>query len=77
MTLFNIPSLKDNGVHDADFDNDSDNDDLDDNEQDGNAHTQQLQAFLQKAPDVESFKPRLALKAIMMYELLSVIQGSN
>jgi hypothetical protein len=73
---FSILGLKDNGVHDADFDNDSDNDDLDDNEQDGNAHSQQLQAFLQKVPDVESFKPRLSLKATMD-EMLSVIEGTN
>jgi hypothetical protein len=73
---FSILGLKDNGVHDAGFDNDSDNDDFHDNEQDGNAHSQQLEAFLQKAPDVESFKPRLALKA-SIDELLSVIEGSN
>jgi hypothetical protein len=45
---FSILGIKDNGVHDADFDNDSDNDDLHDNEHDGNAHSQQLQAFLQR-----------------------------
>jgi hypothetical protein len=36
----------------------------------------QLQPFLQKAPKVESLKPRLALKA-SIDELLSVIEGSN
>jgi len=60
---FSILSLKDKGVHDAGFDNDSDDDDL-------------LQAFLQKTPNVESFKPRLALKA-SWDEMLSVIEGSN
>jgi hypothetical protein len=74
---FSILGIKDKGVHDAEFDKDSDNDDLDDNEQDGNAHSQQLQAFLQKAADVESFKPRLTLLKAAMDELLSVIEGSD
>jgi hypothetical protein len=52
------------------------NDGLDDNEQDGSAHSQQLQSFLQKAPDVKSLKPRLALKS-SIDELPSVIEGSN
>jgi hypothetical protein len=44
-------------------------------EQHGSAHSQRLQAFLQqKAPDAESFQPRLALKA-EIDELYSVIEG--
>jgi hypothetical protein len=55
---FSILGIKDKGVYDAGFDNDSDNDGLGDNEQDGSAHSQKLQSFLQKASDVESLKPR-------------------
>lgn len=54
---------------------DVDNKGVHDDEQHGSAHSQRLQAFLQnKAPDTESFQPRLALKA-EIDELYSVIEG--
>jgi hypothetical protein len=63
-------------MHNTEFDNDFDDYVMNDNGQDGSEHSQQLQSFLQKVPDVESIQPRLALKS-SYDEMLSVIEGSD
>ena len=78
-TILGRGRKEDKGLSDTKYDTrelELNNDGLDDNEQDESAHSQQLQSFLQKAPDIESLKPRLALKS-SIDELLSVIKGSN